>query len=74
MTVALGECNDEQLLAEVARRHLGMIKSSFYLYIIMLFKLLLLWYAMYVDKLKLRINGWITYIHHNHAYITYYIK
>ena len=28
MTVALGECNDEQLLAEVARRHLGMIESS----------------------------------------------
>jgi hypothetical protein len=28
MTVPLGECNDEQLLAEVARRHLGMIESS----------------------------------------------
>jgi len=28
MTVPLGECNDEQLLAEVARRHIGMIESS----------------------------------------------
>lgn len=28
MTVPLGECNDEQLLAEVARRHLGMTESS----------------------------------------------
>lgn len=34
MTVPLGECNDEQLLAEVARRHLGMILS--YLILLMI--------------------------------------